>query len=269
MSGECTTTEGKTYDTVNGEANNLAKLNLVAKPSVRVNAQSIGDRELINGSITSDKLSADVLDQINAEAILGDGSVTAAKIANGAVTFAKLNQDVLDVIVRRNTVTSTVGSYLRYVSTDGITEEVAPEDAYGLKAVASGKSENTSTGTNSTLTVTHNIDLADSVIVRVSLHSMVGNGGSGNSNFPVHGTVVFRKSGGSWNHAGSYAMANGTSPGDAEVVQSTGTTATLPTLGGGAASVQQTVEIKDDEVDVVTTVSSDTGFQVTAVVEVL
>jgi len=125
MSGETTTIPGKIYDVSSGETNDLAKLNLLGKPSIQVNADSIDTRELIDGAVTTDKLAAGVLAQINAEAIIGDGSITAGKLANGSVTYVKLNQDVLDRVVRRDTVLTTVGAYLRYSSTDGVTEEVA------------------------------------------------------------------------------------------------------------------------------------------------
>lgn len=146
MSGETTTTPGKTYDTVNGEANTLAKLNLLGNPSIKVNRASIGTDELIDASVTSDKLSTDVIAQINAEAILGDGSVTAAKIATGAVTFVKLNQDVLDQMVRRAVVTSTSGNFLKYNGTTGITEEVAVDRVPG--AAQEVVEESTDSGTS-------------------------------------------------------------------------------------------------------------------------
>ncbi len=141
--------------------------------------------------------------------------------------------------------------------------------AASSQAIKSGKLENTGAGTSGTLTITHGIDLADSSLIRVHLHSLCGNGGSGNSNFPCHGTLIFRKSGGTWSNEGSYALANGTSTGDADIVSSSGTTATFPTLAGGTISIQQTVVISDGDVDITTTVSSGTGFQVTATVEVL
>lgn len=125
MSGETNVIPGKRFDESSGENADLAKLNLLGKPSVRVNEQSIGTRELLDGSVTSDKLSSNVVAEINAEAIIGDSSITAAKIQTGAVTFSKLNQDVLDQVVRRDTVVTTVGSYPRYVNTSGVTEQIA------------------------------------------------------------------------------------------------------------------------------------------------
>lgn len=125
MSGENTTEPGKTFNEVKKECVDLAKLNALGKPSVRTNADSIDTRELIDGAVTADKLADDVLAQINADAVIGDGAITTIKIANGAVTKAKLNQDVLDCFVRRDTVLTTIGAFLKYKTTDGITEEVA------------------------------------------------------------------------------------------------------------------------------------------------
>ena len=42
-----------------------------------------------------------IIDQINADATIADGSIVAGMLAAGSVTFAKLNQNVLDVMVRR------------------------------------------------------------------------------------------------------------------------------------------------------------------------
>jgi hypothetical protein len=147
MSGETTVTRGKTFDESTGEVVDLAKLNLTAKPSVRVNQESIGTRELIDGSVTSDKLSEGVLNQINADATLADGSVTTAKLANGAVTVAKLNQNVLDLVVQRDTAATTIGSFLRYVDTAGVTEEVTLSEILNSSAILGQHAEyNTTAG---------------------------------------------------------------------------------------------------------------------------
>lgn len=124
MSGEITVIPGKTYDESQGEKNDLSKLNLTANPTARVNEQSICTRELGDGCITADKLAEDVLAQINADAFIADGAITTVKIANGAVTKVKLNQDVLDCFIRRDTILTTIGTFPRYSTTDGITEEV-------------------------------------------------------------------------------------------------------------------------------------------------
>ncbi|MEE8598265.1 MAG: hypothetical protein V3S69_01885 [Dehalococcoidales bacterium] len=269
MSGETTVEPGYLYNEITGEVNNLNKLNRLGNPTVRVNSGAIGTDELADGSVTSDKLDEDIIAQINADATIGDGSITTSKLASGSVTYVKLNADVLAKMVERDTPTSTIGNFLRYVNTAGVTEEVHPADIFGPKAIASGKLEETGSGTSGTLTVSHGIALADSYKVIVRLHSLCANGGSGNSNFPCHGTAVFKKtSGGTWSNSGSYALANGTAAGDVDNGASSGTTLTLPTLSGSTVSFQQTITIKDNEVDVVNTVGSDTGFQVTASVEV-
>ncbi len=94
MSGEITVTPNKTWDESSGEKIDLSKLNLTAKPSARLDANSVGARELIPKSITSDFLSDDIVAQLNAEAVVGAGSITTSKIANGAVTTIKLEQNL-------------------------------------------------------------------------------------------------------------------------------------------------------------------------------
>lgn len=161
MSGETTTTRGYTYDEVDGEPNDLSKLNRLGLPSVTVNDGAINTNQLADGAVTSDKLAQDVLDQINADAIIGDGSITAAKIADGAVTYVKLNQDVLDRVVRRDTVLTTVGSLLRYVDTAGTTEEIDPSAAgFVPSELLSGTDVAPTSGTSSTINVTTSKTLA-------------------------------------------------------------------------------------------------------------
>jgi len=192
MSGETTTRPGKTYDTVNGEANTLAKLNLLGNPSVTVNRSSIGTDELIDASVTSDKLSTDVIAQINAEAILGDGSVTAAKIATGAVTYAKLNQDVLDKVVIRDTVSTTQGSYLKYTANQGETEEVTELALFNEFAEAVN---------NSAAAATVNVTLANNISDLRRIHGSVmqvfGYSGSAQANCVGHFNFV-KNSSGTW-----------------------------------------------------------------------
>jgi len=221
MSGETTVTPGKTHDESSGEATDLAKINLVSKPSVRVNEQSVGTRELIDGSVTVDKLSAGVLAQINAEAILGDGSITAAKIATGAVTKVKLNQDVLDCFVQRDTVATTVGYFLRYVNTSGVTEEVAPESLLSRKAV---QATDSTSATPSTADATGTFTLADYSFIDVNWSvsfqetandRVVGSGG-------CH--FISTDSGATWTSTMTGCLANEVSNQGQDGVYATGTT---------------------------------------------
>lgn len=128
MSGETTVEPGYLYNEITGEVNNLNKLNRLGNPTVRVNSGAIGTDELADGSVTSDKLDEDIIAQINADATIGDGSITTSKLASGSVTYVKLNADVLAKMVERDTPTSTVGNFLRYVNTAGVTEEVTPAE---------------------------------------------------------------------------------------------------------------------------------------------
>jgi len=131
MSGETTVIEGKTFNETDSECIDLPKLNAAAKPSVRVNASSIDTRELVDGAVTVDKLADDVLAQINADAVVSDGSITCGKLAADAICFAKFNQDALDKLIQRNVVASTIGAQLKYVTTTGITEEISPTEVNG------------------------------------------------------------------------------------------------------------------------------------------
>ena len=222
MSGETTVTEGKTWDAVTGEVNNLAKLNLAAKPSVRVDAASIGDRELIDGSITSDKLATDVLAQINAEAVVGDGSITAAKIANGAVTLVKLNQDVLDSVVRRAVVTSTVGSYLKYSTTGGITEEVTLAEMLndvGGEALAAKTTDTASPEANA-ITLSNNISALSRISGSVAMS--VNHTSVNNSLFTAQ--YEFIKVSGSWTGSILGVAHGATNTSDVSTNTGTGTT---------------------------------------------
>lgn len=192
MAGENTVELGYNYDEVNGEANTLAKMNLLGVPTVTTNANSIGTNELIDGAVTSDKLSTDVIAQINAEAILGDGSVTAAKIATGAVTFVKLNQDVLDQMVRRAVATSTVGSFLKYSTTAGVTAEVTELALFNEFAEAVN---------NSAAAATVNVTLANNISDLRRIHGSVmqvfGYSGAAQANCVGHFNFV-KNSSGTW-----------------------------------------------------------------------
>jgi len=136
MSGETTVIRGKTWDETQGEKVDLAKLNLTAKPSVSVNEQAICTRELGDGCVTADKLSEDILNQIEAAGTISDGAICTLQIGNGCVTFVKLNQNVLDVIVRRAVILSTVGSFMKYSTDGGITEEVTPANFFNTFGAA-------------------------------------------------------------------------------------------------------------------------------------
>ena len=88
MSGEIDLRTGFLFSE-NGatETVTLEKLNrLVTELVLRVMAGAITERELADGSITADKLAADISAQLG----VSDGSVSTAKIVDDAVTNAKL-----------------------------------------------------------------------------------------------------------------------------------------------------------------------------------
>jgi len=98
MSGEIQITPGYTFDEAGGENIDLSKLNrLVTDLVARLQAGAVTNRELADGTITADKLDADVAAQLG----LADGSVTTSKIVDNAVTNAKLaDMDALTVLCR-------------------------------------------------------------------------------------------------------------------------------------------------------------------------
>jgi len=199
MSGETTTTPGKTWDVSSGEKNDLAKLNLGANPSVRVNEGAICTRELGDFCVTSDKLDKSIIDQIQANATITDGSITSAMLAPGSVTFTKLAQDVLDQFVRRDTIPTTVGAYLRYVSTDGITEEVSPSALIESK-IFSGSTTSTTFSAVFTKTAAQKwqelvlygtLGISSSGIMTITSIVVSGSGGTSAVNYVIgqsHGT---------------------------------------------------------------------------------
>jgi len=235
MSGENTVVEGKTWNESGGEVNNLAKLNLAAKPSVTTNQQSIGDRELTDGSIKSTKLHASVISQINADATIGDGTVTTAKLANSAVTWIKLNDDVTDKMVTRAVVASTSGNYLKYNGTTGETEEVAKLSLPGqiIETLSAG-TVNTTSPIVATLSATGNPQSTSSEIE--GFMSFYDLDGSGN---PVQtiGNVSFtftKNAAGVWAGTAMRTQCGvqAASAADSGVSVITGTTTlTIPTIG--------------------------------------
>lgn len=80
MSGEVDLTAG--YTCLDGEKITATKLNqLVTAIVLRIAAGAVGNRELAAGSISSDKLDAD----ISAQLALPDGIITLAKLADGVL----------------------------------------------------------------------------------------------------------------------------------------------------------------------------------------
>ena len=82
-SGEIDLTPGLTLSEVEPVTN--AKLNLLARPTLRVKEFAITARELADGSISADKLDEDIAGQLG----VPDNSVTTVKIVDGAVTKNK------------------------------------------------------------------------------------------------------------------------------------------------------------------------------------
>ena len=90
MSGEIDFTRGFVLDE-SGEPVTMLKLNrLIEDIVLRVQAGSIGDREIADGSIGRDKLEEDIDEQIS----LPDGAVTTSKLAAAAVTGLKIHDSV-------------------------------------------------------------------------------------------------------------------------------------------------------------------------------
>lgn len=91
MSGEVELSAG--YVFAEGEILTIAKLRAAVEGLVaRVAAGVITERELADGSISLDKLAADVVGSV----VIPDGAVTSDKISNAAVTPAKIASDAVD-----------------------------------------------------------------------------------------------------------------------------------------------------------------------------
>lgn len=89
MSGEIDLTKGFLF-TESGDTVSLTKLNnLVNSLSAEIQAGAVTERELADGSITADKVAAD----LQAQLALQDGAVSTAKLEDGAVTNVKLSED--------------------------------------------------------------------------------------------------------------------------------------------------------------------------------
>ena len=237
MSGETTLEPGYVYDELNGEVNNLNKLNRLGNPTVRVNSGAIGTDELADGSVTSDKLDEDIIAQINADAVLGDGSVTTAKLASGSVTYVKLNADVLAKMVERDTPTSTVGNFLRYVNTAGVTEEVTPNEMrYGGNQEA--LAANSTTGTV-TITLSNNISDLNLIEGGFTVYRNLSGGTRGGS-----GSFTFIKTtGGTWDASGQFCQTNGNLTTGAAVGGTGTTSVTLNSADASGATISTTIAI--------------------------
>lgn len=112
MSGEIQIIPGHVFNEANGEKIELANLNkLVGDLIATIAASAVTARELADGSITSDKLDANIQAQLG----IPDGSITTAKIVDLAVTAAKLASDsvteakILDGAVTADKIGADVG----------------------------------------------------------------------------------------------------------------------------------------------------------------
>ncbi|MDB4312106.1 hypothetical protein N9937_01620 [bacterium] len=77
MSGEIDVIAGYIWDVVNSETITLAKLNqMLQSATLRIAAEAVGTRELADGTITADKLDAEISAQLG----IPDGSITTAKL---------------------------------------------------------------------------------------------------------------------------------------------------------------------------------------------
>jgi len=220
MSGEITITPGYVYDELNGEVNNLNKLNRLGAPSGIVNPGAIGTDELADGAVTSDKLDEDIIDQINADAVLGDGSVTTAKLASGSVTYVKLNADVLAKMVERDT-----------------PEEVTPNEMrYGGNQEA--LAANSTTGTV-TITLSNNISDLNLIEGGFTVYRNLSGGTRGGS-----GSFTFIKTtGGTWDASGQFCQTNGNLTTGAAVGGTGTTSVTLNSADASGATISTTIAI--------------------------
>lgn len=133
MSGEIEIFPGKTFKA--GDFVTYADLNdILAKAALRVREGAIAARELADGSIPADKVSADFSAQLG----VPDGAVTTAKLVDGAVTTAKLadeavthNKAAADLIHGQTPLPAAIASndeMLIYRAVDGRLYRVAAAD---------------------------------------------------------------------------------------------------------------------------------------------
>lgn len=132
-SGRVTLTPGFLLNETSGENVDLHKLNkLVREMQARLDAGAVTGREIADGAIDADKLSASIAAELGSvvdgaitTAKLADAAVTTVKIADGAVTAAKL-ADALGTTVKlagasSGTTLTGVSAALRYL-TDTVPE---------------------------------------------------------------------------------------------------------------------------------------------------
>jgi hypothetical protein len=135
MSGEIKLTAGYEFDEAAGEAVDLAKLNsMVADAVAQVEEGAITNRELADGTISADKLDAEVEAQLGVPA----GSITTAKLVDGAVTTAKLADDAVTAAKIAAGAVDTAELADAAVETGKLADDVLSADATGRAKMADG-----------------------------------------------------------------------------------------------------------------------------------
>ena len=127
MSGEIETKSGYVFDVAGNESIDLSKLNrIVADAVLRIFAGSVTAREIADGSITADKLDAEIAAQLG----IPDGSITTAKLVDLAVTTVKLAAEavttdkIADDAVTRAKLERTIGFYAYLGSNMAVVNDV-------------------------------------------------------------------------------------------------------------------------------------------------
>lgn len=180
MSGETTTTAGFQFNLSIPEAVTLSKLNQLGQPGIRVNAGAINTRELADNAVNSDKLSDDIVSQLNAAAVIGNGAVNTQQIANGAVTIDKL-EDNLNQIMRPFITPGTI-----YIPAAGTIADILT--TFKGWVLADGSAYNTTLGTGTVL------DLRNRFVICANEDN------GGNAVTTVNGPATYEISGGSPTH---------------------------------------------------------------------
>jgi len=97
MSGSIDITPG--YQLGDGEKIDNSKINrMTAELIAQLDPNSVTARELADGSISADKLDADITSQLGSLGSIEDGAVTTSKLADGAVTTPKVADGAITAV---------------------------------------------------------------------------------------------------------------------------------------------------------------------------
>jgi hypothetical protein len=139
-SGSITVQKGYTWDEIAGEDIELSKLNAMVDAMVlRLDAGSVTTRELADGSITADKLSAEISQQLGVQ----DGSVTLSSLVDGiledsAAGRLKMADGFLSADVAGRLKMATDYIVARHLSDGAVTNDAILDATIAVAKLANG-----------------------------------------------------------------------------------------------------------------------------------